>query len=234
MCLADFYKVGETTYQTALHDVSANCRNLSAYRDNDDIATVHEATHAINSQLRNSFGGRKVNAFYLLNGHALVLNEPPTTLEYVATNIPAPMRGTIFNIYLVEQKIHWNDSPLYILDELDAYINGSIYAIQSNNYARFQDSFQFAEEMYGYSVCLLYAINNVPQYDNTELIKAIRFFGTRLTWTYHHGIKRGFISDRHDNFYIIIQKDRDLEYLRQYLFDVYEDEWCNNNLGLFR
>lgn len=101
-------------------------------RCGDQITTVHECTHGVNSRLRQAHGGTgRVNCFFVLDGLFFRAQEPrPITLADVASKVR--LRGDTFNTYMVEQCRWWNDEPLYTFDEWTAYVNGTVIAWQRN------------------------------------------------------------------------------------------------------
>lgn len=88
------------------------------------VTDVHENTHQLHSELRNKYGN-KYNAMYKGNGQAFILLEPKTTLSAIAAIIPKPLQGMSYRLYLIQQQQWWNNQPLYLGDELCAYLAGS-------------------------------------------------------------------------------------------------------------
>jgi len=121
------------------------------YRDANRGTWAHETTHGLNSCIRCAHGGH-VNAAYLYGGCALILPEPSFTLADVANATPQEWRGPVFGLYLVQSRGDWNDQPLYILDELSAYVNGSVARLEYGEDATF--SLARAAEMQRYAVVL--------------------------------------------------------------------------------
>jgi len=121
------------------------------YRDADKGTWAHETTHGLNSRIRCAHGG-DVNAAYLYGGHAIILPEPNFTLADVANATPQEWRGPVFGLYLVQSRGDWNNEPLYILDELSAYVNGSVARLEYGEDATF--SLARAAEMQRYAVVL--------------------------------------------------------------------------------
>jgi len=121
------------------------------YRDADKGTWAHETTHGLNSRIRCAHGGH-VNAAYLYGGYALILPEPSFTLADVAAATPQEWRGPVFGLYLVQQRGDWNNEPLYLLDELSAYVNGSVARLECGENATF--SLARAAEMQRYAVVL--------------------------------------------------------------------------------
>ncbi len=126
---------------TALHDILSHyyqagygaCMQYSTYFDNALPTYAHETTHGLNACIRNKYGSTgTTNAFYLLNGKAVVLREPNVRKARVGGLIPAIFRtlGVTkrFVMYVLGQR-SWDDIPLYIFDEWTAYTNGTREAI---------------------------------------------------------------------------------------------------------
>ena len=99
--------------------------------DPDRITYAHEMTHQLNSALRNKVG-QASNAFFVGSdkGWWVSLKEPKVTLSQVAELVHKEYRNEAYELYLKDQQKYWNDQPLYVLDELSAYINGSTVAIE--------------------------------------------------------------------------------------------------------
>ncbi len=111
-----------------LADIESHMPAGHIYRDSDLVTWAHETSHGLAGRIRNQWPallGRKSNGFYCLNDVAALLCEPPTTLQAVALDVPASLRGMSYNLYLVNMTRWWNNQPLYILDEWVAYTNGS-------------------------------------------------------------------------------------------------------------
>jgi hypothetical protein len=96
-----------------------------AYRDDDLLTWGHETTHGINRDIRINIGKVGQNGFYCLEDRAIVLNDPKLTITNVASLIPNIIRGSRYNLYLIDQAGQWDDMPTYLLDEWTAYINGT-------------------------------------------------------------------------------------------------------------
>lgn len=94
---------------------------------------VHETAHGIHSDLRNEYQkklGYKCNAFYCLNGKAVILRDPNITIKNITKNIPKNLRSYRYQLYFVNQLKDWDDMPTYVLDEWNAYILGSECALE--------------------------------------------------------------------------------------------------------
>lgn len=99
----------------------------------DRITWGHETTHGINSYLRNYLNGtgKKANGFYLMKDRYALVVEPPTVrLADVGPYVPASLRGSRYQTYLVQQVSGWDDTPTYVFDEWVAYTNGSEVGVE--------------------------------------------------------------------------------------------------------
>lgn len=126
----EFYPVPQlrqvpTNLPPTLRDVESRMPANHQYRHNDLATWVHETTHGLNARIRNEYraknGYPKINAFYCLNGRAVILPEPEFTIRRVAEVVPQFVRGRLFSNYLVSQQRWWNDRPLYLCDEWISY-----------------------------------------------------------------------------------------------------------------
>jgi len=163
---------------TEVQKVSDRVPEKSVYADIINYATnptldirnrmtcAHETTHMINSYLRNKEGG-KTNAFYLPPGWAFIVKEPNIRKSQVAQYIPSNVRGYRYSTYVTGAR-EWDDTPLYLIDEWSAYINGAMVGIDDVNNNRhngeWTDGVSGCLELSLYCVALCMAIE---QHDNT-------------------------------------------------------------------
>ncbi len=135
----------------------------------------HEDTHQINSELRNKYG-IKYNAMYKGNREAFLLLEPKLTLTDVAINIPTVLQGMSYRLYLEQQARWWNDRPLYVLDELSAYLSGSRHP--ASEWSDYLQSFEFTAYSY-------YLLNIVPHdYIDYNNLKTAIMWATEDAYKY--------------------------------------------------
>jgi len=122
-----------------LSDIEANMSAQHEYRTEDRITWAHETTHGISSGLRVELG-EGVNGFYIPGkGVAMILREPNMKKVVVNRYVPQELRGDLWTTYMDNAQVNagmtgaqsggvmvagWADQPLYILDELNAYISG--------------------------------------------------------------------------------------------------------------
>lgn len=90
--------------------------------------SVHETSHMISSEIRNSHKGN-VNGFFIPLDQAVVVDQPNVKIKDVAGYVPPNLRGSRYKLYLVDQSRYWNDSPLYIMEEWHCYALGGASAV---------------------------------------------------------------------------------------------------------
>jgi hypothetical protein len=107
-------------------DILAHCSQPSV--GDGRYTDAHETSHMISADVRMDNPGRN-NGFYLLGGVAAVVQQPGLTIRDVADYVPPTLRGSRYELYLVQQQRHWNDEPLYILEEWHCYTLGAMTAV---------------------------------------------------------------------------------------------------------
>jgi len=106
----------------SLRCIEARLERNHDLRVEDQITWAHEGTHYIDARLSRS----PVRAFYCLRGRVARFRNPRISITQVARATPPALRGTIFNTYLNNpDKRVWDDDPLYVVHEWNAYTNGS-------------------------------------------------------------------------------------------------------------
>jgi hypothetical protein len=136
----------------------------------DDLVThVHELTHGVSNRLHAS---TVKHGIYLLDGKGIVLKHPKVTIEQVANSIPKAERGRIFDLYLVQQRKDWNKSPIYLLDEHNAYIHGTLAHRQLGLGVKRRETYDHAREMERYVRQLVKVVErHDPAYPDMEKLK---------------------------------------------------------------
>jgi len=142
-----------TEFAPILNDVQSQLQAGHQYTCDDDITTVHECTHGINSRLRGLHGKP---SFYVLNNKAIILEEPKGILRSIAEKIPVDYRGKTYQTYLVDARRWWNEQPTYIFDEFSAYINGAQARRDLGRTDR-GEAIEFMGEFIVYAVCVPWA-----------------------------------------------------------------------------
>jgi len=90
----------------------------------DLVASGHELSHGIHAYVRNELGGPGQNGFFVLDDKAAVVDEPGIRKSDVVPYIPSRYHGSRYELYILGQ-VEWDDTPLYVWDEWNAYINGT-------------------------------------------------------------------------------------------------------------
>ncbi len=103
---------------------------VSTYADSDKVTHGHETSHGIHADIRNNFNdtGQRANGFYVLEDRAALVVEPDMRKSQVAPYIPSVLRGSRFSLYVTGSSA-WDDTPLYLWDEWNSYLNGTAVAV---------------------------------------------------------------------------------------------------------
>jgi hypothetical protein len=117
---------------SALRDIVRHLPNdqVDYYCDPDLVTCAHEVSHGIHAYLRNyeNPNSEPSNAFYLLHDRACFVVEPGIWKHEVVPYVPSALREFRFSTYVSGQSA-WDDTPLYLWDEWNAYVNGGEAAI---------------------------------------------------------------------------------------------------------
>ncbi len=169
-----------------LGDIESRMPKGHQYSAQDKVTWAHETTHGINNSVRNANrkSSSRINAFYVLDGKALILDEPPVKISDIANNIPVVLRGdNTYNLYVIKQQKDWNDIPLYLFDEASAYTNGALTRTDLK-ISGFNSETQFMWELLVYSsyvaikaglpkinACLYYFLNraSITTYSSSNI-----------------------------------------------------------------
>lgn len=116
-------------------DTECHLRSGHGYAfGSEEITSVHEETHGINSNIRMGYaGGTGVwNAFYVFGDKACVVTEPGFSHADVTKFVPNQLRGQMYQDYMLKAANggDWAREPLYMYDEWTAYVNGLRAAIE--------------------------------------------------------------------------------------------------------
>lgn len=231
------------------HGVSGDVesRAVNPFGFSRGIATqVHESTHEINSNVRNrkGMGGTgQVNAFYVLNGKAVVLTEPsPLTLRDIASTLPLAMRSIRYRSHLLTPQLDgrfkngqayegWT-APLYVFDEWAAYLNsGYCHVVTGDGSATIMVQ---ALEFFGYSLHLLILVEEHKlrdpawQYDVAGMRRVVKYQAertSRLLVAMRRNRTLGV--ERADPWLYDLQEAKGLSVLRAWMLHIYGKEWCS-------
>jgi len=194
---------------------------------------VHETAHGIHSEIRNSYEKElkryDLNAFYCLNGDAILLKEPKVTIRHVIKYVPEKLRSYRWKLYFVEQLKDWDDKPTYILDEWVAYILGSKCAVddhQKGIITHRSDAVSGCLDFSIYATAFAMAVkehdpeywNKQPQFKamiNYHLIQAEKTLGAGLDI-------EAFNSEKQDRLYYSLLYDESAEEIRKFLVSEFD------------
>lgn len=122
-----------TGWGTALTDIVQHCPDSQVdyyWVSGDLVASGHEISHGIHAYLRNNYNntGGPANGFYVLDDRAVIVAEPDIRKSDAIPFIPSSLRGYRYDLYIAGQ-VEWDDTPLYVWDEWNAYLNGTSVAV---------------------------------------------------------------------------------------------------------
>lgn len=190
---------------------------------------AHETTHEIQSVLRNAHGGR-VNAFYLLNGKAVICKEPGVKISYVGKFCPAVLRSYRWPLYCEQQQQYWNNEPLYLVDEWSAYINGCAVSLEDKHAGKKEESTDAASgtlEMGIYSIAMAMAVEKYDQEyfkNNKQFILFMKYQWKRAHDLYQKAAPL-FPSDNQTRQLKALQTSPDAEAMRQFITKHLDGVW---------
>ncbi|MEZ4335127.1 MAG: hypothetical protein R3B82_00675 [Sandaracinaceae bacterium] len=103
----------------------------STYYDSDHVTYGHETSHGIHAHIRNYLNdtGARANGFYVPGGQACLVREPMMRKSDVAAYVPSNLRWSRYSTY-VSGAASWDDTPLYVWDEWNAYVNGAEVGVE--------------------------------------------------------------------------------------------------------
>ena len=211
---------------SVLSDIRSHIEDGGYYNDPDLITAAHETTHGINSNVRNAlYDGKRINAFYCLEGRAAVLLEPKTRIEKVAANVPPSLRGGVYNLYLVDQAKGWGDRPLYILDEWVSYTNGSATR-KDLNISRRTETVLYMIEFDIYAMTMLMVVDrDEPSFDTKDL-------STFIQWNIERSILIYNGENGASEYLNAFRESSDAESLREFARTKFGKKWCARVFGI--
>lgn len=209
-----------------LSDIESHMPAGHHYTASNKITWAHETTHGINANIRNKYfqSGRKINAFYVLENRACIIEEPKTTIRRVAQMVPQSLRGQTYNLYLVKQAGQWNNEPLYLFDEWVAYTNGSACGKDLKNVEYWSEVwFMFEFNVYCLTVAQVVK-QECPNYDDKQ-------FKAFLMWQLERTMQIFQGEEKARAYWEKVKTSPDAENLRQFARSYLGAEWCKEVLG---
>ena len=202
---------------------------------------AHETGHGIHSYLRNKYTGimhKKVNGFYALKDRGVIIEEPKIRKSQIAKFVPQSLHSYRYDLYIAGQK-EWDDTPLYIYDEWNAYILGgktNVDDVISNRYkGEWIDGVSGCIDFSFYAIATAMAIKqHDPEYWNSN--KQYRDFTiwnlkeAHETYLVGHKMK-WFKWDKQDALLRAFLTSSDAIEMRRFVKDNLEGVWLNTELA---
>ena len=207
----------------------------------DDLVTLgHETCHGIHAYIRNKFNklGRKANGFYVLNGKGVLVAEPRIRKSQIGQFVPKSLQLSRYNLYVAGQT-EWDDTPLYIWDEWNAYVNGSATGVDLFKSGKWKagsrDAVFGTLEFVSYSIAVAMA---VQKYDE-EYFRTNKQFRHFLAWNLKRGMDLYLEGSKVPDFqfngqqqlYENLKTNKDAEELRNFSREYFGKEWTQRVLG---
>lgn len=211
----------EKTNDSHLEDVDSQATNAAYYRDKDLVTSAHELSHSVNSRIRNLFPGQNKNGFYILGGKSHVFREPNLRLSIVARSIPSKLHCSLYKLYVVDAQRDWQTSPLYLFDEMSAYINGAATAKEYKIERRLDTTSQHAYRLGWFSAYVMKEIEG-RRLDYEELGPLKAFWRLQIERLHH-------FSPANSSRSALVELTTDKEMV-EYLQAVYGNDWCSQYL----
>ena len=211
----------------------------NTYYDSDKITYCHEQSHGIHSHIRNNLNdtGERANGFYVPGDKAIAIVEPNLRKSAAGPYVPQSLRGSRFSLYITGQGA-WDDTPLYIFDEWNSYVNGSacgVDLVQRGLWnAGWRDGVMGTIEFVVYSLALAMAVRDLdPVYfeSNVRFREFLAYNLRRSMEVYRTGAAMEvFAWDRQDAYYLNLQTSPDAAEMRTFARDIFGEAWADSVL----
>jgi len=207
----------------------------------DDLVTLaHETSHGIHSYIRNKMNnsGRRANGFYVMQNRAVIVPEPNMRKSHIAPYVPASLRGTRYSMYITGQTA-WDDTPLYVWDEWNAYVNGGeagVNQVESGLWnAGWRDGVAGQLEFVVYAFATAMAVRDRdPVYyrDMSQFHDFLTWNAQRTMEVYRKGaVMPDFKWDWQDQYWTKIKTSPDAEAFRSFVRTQYGAQWTMDVMG---
>lgn len=210
------------------------------YWDDDPITAGHETSHGIHAHLRVYvyMGNQRVNAFYVLGDKAAYVVEPGIRKSAIATHVPASLRGSRYSLYITGQ-VAWDDTPLYIWDEWNAYVNGAEVGVDMATHGLWnrgwRDAVMGPIEFNVYALATAMAVKaGDPTYfaSNTQFKEFLAWNLRRSMELFRAGrTLPDFAWDDQDTYYDKLKTSADADALRRFTRETFGAEWTMAVMG---
>lgn len=238
--LPEFIQVPEyrkASDDSILSDVSKHSKK-EPFADGSRATKAHETAHGIHSELRNFYRAslkKNVNGFYALNGRGVIVEEPNIKMNQVNYFVPENLRSYRWQTYFVQQKMYWDDVPLYIMDEWSAYVIGGKSCVQDYNKGIYKDG--WTDGVSGcldfsiYTLALCMAIEkNDPEYwkNNVQFKKFVSWQLKEAYETFVEGRKMDMFKwDKQDLLLKELLTSQEAEPFRRLLKNEFNGVWLD-------
>ena len=211
------------------------------YWDADPITAGHETSHGIHAHLRVYVhtGSARVNAFYVLGDRVAFVDEPGIRKAAVAAHVPSSLRGPRFALYVTGQTA-WDDTPLYLWDEWNAYVNGAEVGVELATLGRWTRGWRDAVmgpiefNVYALATAMAVAAGD-PSYfaSNTQFREFLAWNLARSMTLFRTGrALPDFAWADQDAYYDRLRTSADAEPLRTFARQTFGAGWTQTVLGL--
>lgn len=212
------------------------------YCDPDLVTCAHEVSHGIHAHLRNYFNPNdaRANAFYILSDRACFVVEPDILKHEATPFVPQSLREFRFGTYVSGQSA-WDDTPLYLWDEWNAYINGGEAALDMADAGQWNDGWRDQSgviEFVAYGVAVAMAVSESdPAYlvstDGEQFKNMLAYLIERsLDMHRRFAAMSDFQSQTSDDLYDGLRTNSDAAAMRQFIADMYGTEFRDDVLAL--
>jgi hypothetical protein len=234
--------LGQASWGTQLTDIARHLPSQygDQYWSDDAITAGHETSHGIHAHLRNYVAPQPIgyNAFYVLGNKAAIVAEPNMRKSDIIPRVASVLRGPRFHLYL-EQQTEWDDTPLYIFDEWNAYVNGAevgVGQVQAGLYdGQWTDAVMGPLEFTAYAIATAAAIKDKdPTYYSSNM--QFRCFTAynikRAMALYETGhLMNEFSWQTQEQYAIQLRTNPMADPLRQVARDLWGASWTQTVLG---
>lgn len=213
---------------------------IATYKDSNMMTWGHETSHGIHAYIRNHLNPDKTptNGFYLLKGQYALVKGPGMSKSAVAAYIPSNLRGSRYDLYIAGQK-EWDDTPLYIFDEWNAYINGGAVAVELATKGLWtegnMDSVRGIIEFNVYALATAMAVKTGdPTYykDYRQFREFVAYNIRRGMLTYNEGVKMPFFAGfEQEQYMAALRTSPEAEALRTFAKEFLGADYCKEVLG---
>lgn len=207
----------------------------------DQVTLAHETSHGIHSYIRNRLNttGRRSNGFYVMSNRAVVVPEPNMRKSAIAAYVPTSLRGPRYATYITGQTA-WDDTPLYVWDEWNAYVNGGEAGVDQAESGLWKGGWRDAVAGQLEFVVYAFASAMAVRDRDPNYFRDMSVFHDFLTWNaartmsvYHRGVQiPDFKYQWQEDYLQKIRTASDAENFRQFIRTTYGSEWARDVLGI--